>query len=132
MRIAFKLYCIMKNKSGAAYLAKSITASHFCQKFQGCFAAKIASKTAGSIFATLIFLPQTKFIPIQKIKTEPIKDKYATAVSVITGDIRRASKVMHPSNINTGIAEKVQPFPIDDVITAIMIKSKTDFTASVE
>lgn len=80
----------------------------------------------------MIFLPQTKFTPIQKIKTEPIRDKYATAVSVITGDISRANRVRQPSKTNTGIAEKAQPFPIDDVITAMIIKSKTDFTASVE
>ena len=84
------------------------------------------------MFATLIFLPQTKLIPIQKIKTEPIKEAYATVVSVIIGDIKRASRVIPPSKINTGIAEKAHPFPMDEVIATIMIKSKTDFTASVE
>ena len=77
------------------------------------------------MFATLIFLPQTKLIPIQNIKTEPIKEAYATAVSVIIGDIKRASRVIPPSKINTGIAEKAHPCPMDEVITAVMIKSKT-------
>ena len=35
-------------------------------------------------------------------------------------------------NANTGIAEKTHPFPIEEVIMAIIIKSSTDFTASVE
>ena len=82
--------------------------------------------------ATLIFLAQTKLMPIQKINTEPIKDKYATAVSVIIGDIKRASKVMQPSKTNTGIAENVQPFPIDDAIMRTMIKSRIAFATSVE
>ena len=42
-----------------------------------------------------------------------------------------ASKVMEPSKINTGIAEKIHPFPMEDVMTAIMIRSKTDFTARI-
>ena len=99
---------------------------------KGKYAANIASTTAGSIFATFNFLPKTKLIPTQKISTEPIKDKYEIAVSVITGDTNLASNVIQPSNTNTGIAEKAAPFPIDDVITATIINSKTDLTANVE
>ena len=48
------------------------------------------------------------------------------------GAISLASSVMLPSKANTGIAEKAHPFPMDDVMTATMMKSSTDFTASVE
>ncbi len=48
------------------------------------------------------------------------------------GEISLASRVMLPSNKRTGIAEKAHPFPSEEVITAIMMKSSTDFTTSVE
>ena len=54
------------------------------------------------------------------------------AVAVIRGEINFASRVMHPSNTKTGIAEKIAPFPMEDVITAMMMASKTVFTARVE
>ena len=38
-------------------------------------AAITASTTAGSIFATLIFLPHTRFNPTQKIKIDPINER---------------------------------------------------------
>ena len=50
----------------------------------------------------------------------------------MNGAIRRASSVIDPSKIRIGIAEKALPFPREDVMTAMMIKSSTDFTASVE
>ena len=50
----------------------------------------------------------------------------------MTGAITFASSVTPPSNRTTGIAEKAAPFPIEDVITIMMMKSSTDFTASVE
>lgn len=48
------------------------------------------------------------------------------------GEINLARKVTLPSNKNTGIAANILPFPKDDVITPIMIKSSTAFSASVE
>ena len=54
------------------------------------------------------------------------------ARSVITGATSRASRVMSPSKIRTGIAENAQPLPRDEVITAMMMKSSTDLTARVE
>ena len=84
------------------------------------------------MFATLNFLPHTRFTPMQNISTEPMSDRYATAVAVITGERSRASSVMTPSKAKTGSAEKAAPLPMEDVITAMMMKSSTDFTASVE
>ena len=98
----------------------------------GKYAAPIASNTAGSIFATLTFFPQTRFTPTQKINIDPISERYPTAKSVINGATSRASKVMEPSNKSTGIAENAQPFPMVEVITAMIMKSSTDFTAMVE
>ncbi len=111
---------------------KSLNEVFDYQNDSGKYAAITASITDGSIFATRIVFPQTRFTPTQKINTEPISDKYAVARSVITGATSLASKVIAPSTANTGIAENAQPFPSEEVITAIMMKSSTDFTASVE
>ena len=69
---------------------------------------------------------------MQKIRTEPISDRYASAVGVMIGETSLASSVIAPSNTNTGMAENIAPFPREDVITATMMKSNTDFTARVE
>ena len=37
-----------------------------------------AIKIPGSIFATRIFLSRIRFNPTQKIKTEPVKERYET------------------------------------------------------
>ena len=84
------------------------------------------------MFATRTFFPHTRFSPTQKISTEPISERYADASSVITGDTILASSVMAPSKRKTGIAEKAHPFPRDEVMTVIMMKSSTDFTARVD
>ena len=84
------------------------------------------------MFATFNFLPHTRLIPIQKIKMEPMSDRYAIAVTVIIGEINFAKSVIAPSKTKTGIAENTAPFPMEEVITAIMIQSRTDLTASVE
>lgn len=41
----------------------------------GIKAAATASTTAGSMLATLIFFPQTRFSPTQKINIDPIKER---------------------------------------------------------
>ena len=82
--------------------------------------------------ATRSFFPHTRLTPTQKISTEPTRDRFWIAASVITGEISRASSVMAPSNTNTGIAEKAQPLPMDEVITSMMMKSSTALTARVE
>ncbi len=82
--------------------------------------------------ATRSFFPHTRLMPTQKIKIEPIIDKFDSAVCVITGLISRASNVMEPWKIPTGIAEKIHPFPMAHVITIIMIKSRTALVASIE
>ena len=97
----------------------------------GRYAAKTASSTAGIIFATRNFFPHTRLTPTQKISTDPIRDRYDTARGVISGASSRASRVTPPSNRKTGIAENPQPFPMEEVITATMMKSSTDFTARV-
>ena len=84
------------------------------------------------MFATLTFLPHTRFTPTQNISSEPTSDRYDIAVSVIIGATSRASSVMPPSNTNTGITENMQPRPIAEVMTAMMMKSITAFTARVE
>ena len=59
-----------------------------------------ASATAitmdGSRFATRTFLPHTRFRPTQKIRIEPISERFASAASVISGRISRASRVIAP------------------------------------
>ena len=95
-------------------------------------AAITAKTTEGSMFATRSFLPHTRFTPTQKIKIEPIIDKFERASCVIIGLTNLASNVIEPWKIPTGIAEKIQPFPIAHVITIIMIKSRTALVASME
>ena len=51
------------------------------------------------------------------------------AASVMSGAASEARSVTPPSSRKMGIAEKALPFPIDDVMTATMMKSSTDFTA---
>ena len=77
---------------------------------------------AGSKLATLIFLPQTKFNPTQKMSIEPINDKLDNAAPVIIGFINFARQVIEPCKMATGIAEKTHPFPIEPVITIIIIR----------
>ena len=69
---------------------------------------------------------------MQKIRTEPISERYASAAGVISGETSFARSVIAPSKTKTGIAEKIAPFPIAEVITATIIKSRTDLTAKVE
>ena len=52
------------------------------------------------------------------------------AKSVMSGFKNVAKTVIAPSNTNTGIAEKAHPFPRDQVITMMMIKSNIAFVAS--
>ena len=42
----------------------------------------------GNMFATLNFLPHIKFTPTQKIKIEPVNDKFTIACSVNKGNIK--------------------------------------------
>ena len=68
-----------------------------------------------------------RFTPTQKIMTEPVKDKLAIAASVITGAITRERSVTPPCKMATGIAEKIQPLPIEAVMTRIMTASSAAF-----
>ena len=61
---------------------------------------------------------------------EPISERYDMANSVIIGEISLAISVIVPSNANTGMAEKALPFPRDDVMTTMIMKSRTAFIAS--
>ena len=45
------------------------------QNSHGIYAAATASSTAGSIFATLIFFPHTRFKPTQNISMDPTSDR---------------------------------------------------------
>lgn len=51
-------------------------------------------------------MPQTRFTPTQKIRIDPMRERSA-------------------------MEEKAHPFPMEQVIMATMIKSRTDFTARV-
>lgn len=95
--------------------------------------AQIAAITiVGSIFATLTVFPQKRLTPTQKISIEPVRDRLCKAASVMNGSMNLANKVTLPCRIATGMAEKIQPFPIAAVMTATMIKSKTAFAAKME
>ena len=54
------------------------------------------------------------------------------AAAVIRGEMSLARRVMLPSKRKIGMAEKAQPFPMEEVMTATMMKSSTDFMARVE
>lgn len=84
------------------------------------------------MFATFIFLPHTRFTPIEKIMTDPISDRYSTASVVTNGETRLARSVIKNCMTNTGSTEKAEPIPIDEVIIAMIMKSKTDLSTSVE
>ena len=59
-------------------------------------AAATAKMTAGSILATFSFLPHTRLTPTQKIRIDPIMERFPSAASVISGRIRPANAVMLP------------------------------------
>ena len=81
----------------------------------------ITAKTmVGSRFATFIFLPQIRLSPSQKMSTEPVRERFVRAFSVITGSMNFESRVTEPWKRNTGIAEKIHPLPSE----AVMIKRK--------
>lgn len=56
----------------------------------------IAIIMEGNKLATRIFLPQTKLIPTQQIKIEPINEILNNANSVINGFTNDANKVIEP------------------------------------
>ena len=91
-----------------------------------------AMTTAGSRFATLTFFPHTRLIPTQKIRIEPIRDRFDRAVSVIIGLISLARQVIEPWKSSTGIAENIQPLPNEQVITIIIIRSRIAFVVNME
>lgn len=80
----------------------------------------------------MTFFPQIRFTPMQKIKMDPVKDMSASPSSVRNGSMSFASSVITPWNIPTGIAEKIHPFPMDAVMIATMIMSRTAFAAKIE
>ena len=59
--------------------------------------------------------------------TEPVKDKLAIAASVITGAITRERSVTLPCKTATGIAEKMQPLPMEAVMTRMITASSAAF-----
>ena len=87
---------------------------------------------AGSRFATFTFFPKTRLMPTQKISTFPTSDRFASAPSVMTGRISPASAVMLPCSTATGIAENAAPFPMELLITIMMIRSSTALVARME
>ena len=91
----------------------------------------VAKTIAGSILASLIILPQPRLTPTQKIRSEPTRDIASSMELVINAEMELANNVIEPYSNNTGIAEKIHPFPILDVITAIIIKSRIVFTQSI-
>ena len=91
-----------------------------------------ATTIVGSIFATLTVFPQKRLTPTQKINMEPVRERLCNAASVMTGSINPARSVTDPCRIATGMAEKMQPFPMAAVMTTTMIKSNTAFAAKIE
>ena len=88
---------------------------------------------AGSMFATLILVfSKNKFTPTQKISIFPTKERLLSAASVMIGSIPFARSVTDPCKIATGMAEKIQPFPMDAVMTQIIIRSRMALVRSVE
>ena len=88
----------------------------------------------GSILATRNFFPQTILVPMQKIRMFPTRDKLAKAwgSAIMIGSMNRAKIVMEPWNNAMGMAEKIQPLPMEAVMTMMMIASKIAFNISVE
>ena len=74
----------------------------------------------------------TRLMPTQKISMLPTKERLLRAASVMMGWMLFAKRVTEPCKSATGIAEKIQPFPKEAVITQIMIKSKIALVNSVE
>ena len=66
------------------------------------------------------------------MRIEPIRKIFAIAKSVIMPLNNLASKVIEPSQINTGIALNIHPFPKEQVRIIIIIKSSIDFVARIE
>ena len=63
---------------------------------------------------------------------EPIRDRYCMARSVMTGFKKEAKTVIKPSKTSTGMDENPAPFPSEQVMTMIMMKSKTAFVARID
>ena len=91
-----------------------------------------ATTSAGRRLATLTFLPHRRLTPTAKIRTDPTRDRFVIAASVMSGCRSRARAVMQPCTTATGIAENAQPFPIEADITRTMIKSMTALANRIE
>ena len=71
-------------------------------------------------------------MPTQKIRIEPMRERLLSAASVISGRIRPARAVILPWKSATGMAEKMQPLPMEQVMTIMMIRSRTALVARME
>ena len=90
-----------------------------------------AIMSAGRRFATLMVRGQMRFRPTQKMRIEPTREMLESACAVMSGWMSRASSVMLPCTMPTGMAAKIQPLPSELVITRMIMKSSTDFAANV-
>ena len=84
------------------------------------------------MLATRNFLPQMRFTPTQKMRTEPVSERLAMAASVKSGLASTASRVIVPWITPTGIAEKMQPRPREAVMTKMTTMSITALAARIE
>lgn len=75
---------------------KSVSSSYSPFYAQGAKLHSTANRIAGSRFATFTFLPQTRFTPTQNSSTEPTKERFDNAASVINGSISLARSVTSP------------------------------------
>ena len=94
------------------------------------YAAITATISAGSIFATLTFLPQTRFTPTQKINTDPTSDRFDIADSVIIGATSFAKRVTRVTSFYAGsLKNRVHICP--DNIKALSL-NLVDFVYSIK
>ena len=80
-------------KSNSNELPISVPLSLIYQK-KGKKLQRMAKITAGNILATLNIFPQIRFVPTQKMRTEPTIERLANASIVIIGEMNCANKVI--------------------------------------
>lgn len=86
----------------------------------------------GNKFATRIVLGRIKFKPTQKIRIFPTKE-IEFKISVVTYlEMNIARTVTSPCNKPTGIKENKHPFPKEEVINIMIIKSNIALASNTE
>ena len=127
-----KLNGIVKDAAGKGFLPHLFSGESMPAGFDHTSAKITAMTSEGRRFATRIVFGKTRFTPTQVIRIFPTREMLLSASGVMNGARKPASSVTEPCSMATGIAEKMQPFPREAVIIAMMMRSRIDLAKSVD